>query len=179
MDRKWVKPIYFQISDKDQKTIFLDTTIFQATDLTSYAKMISLWGFFVFVRTFCIGFTRAKKYYVKVIVDDIYNRIIEFKAKDEIIKMNRNYSNVDKRIWTHKYVHDHNACDKNNSGYVNAPFLSTIDCYRKLRKCVDEQLCANVQSLVTKQSILTQNETQLKRKRPKFFIALDDILYQV
>ena len=93
--------------------------------------------------------------------------------------MNRNYSNVDKRIWTHKYVHDHNAYDKNNAGYVNAPFLSTIDCYRKLRKCVDEQLCANVQSLVTKQSILTQNETQLKRKRPKFLIALDDILYKV
>ena len=34
-----------------------------------------------------------------MIDDDIYNRIIEFKAKNEIIKMNRNYSNVDKRIW--------------------------------------------------------------------------------
>ena len=31
-----------QISYKDQKTIFLDTAIFLATDLTSYAKMISL-----------------------------------------------------------------------------------------------------------------------------------------
>ena len=30
---------------KDQKTICLDTTIFLATDLTSYAKMISLWVF--------------------------------------------------------------------------------------------------------------------------------------
>ena len=37
--------------------------------------------------------------------DDIYNRIIKFKAKNEIIKMNRNYSNVEKRIWTEKYVH--------------------------------------------------------------------------
>ena len=56
-------------------------------------------GFFVFVTTFCTGFTRTEKYQVKVIDDDIYNRIIEFKAKNEIIKMNRNYSNVDKRIW--------------------------------------------------------------------------------
>ena len=39
-----------------------------------------------------------------MIDDDIYNRIIEFKAKNEIIRMNRNYSNVDKRIWTDKYV---------------------------------------------------------------------------
>ena len=39
-----------------------------------------------------------------MIDDDIYNRIIELKAKNEIIKMNRNYNNVDKRIWTDKYV---------------------------------------------------------------------------
>ena len=38
-----------------------------------------------------------EKKYVKVIDDDIYNRIIEFKAKNEIIKMNRNYSNVDRK----------------------------------------------------------------------------------
>ena len=33
------------------QTTFLDTAIFLAADLTSYAKMISLW---VFVTTFCI-----------------------------------------------------------------------------------------------------------------------------
>ena len=44
------------------QTIFLDIAIFIATDLTSYAKMISLWVFFVFVVTFCIGFTRTEKY---------------------------------------------------------------------------------------------------------------------
>ena len=38
---------------------------------------------------------RRQKKYVKVIDDDICNRIIEFKAKNEIIKMDRNYSNVD------------------------------------------------------------------------------------
>ena len=53
-----------------------------------------------------------------MIDDNIYNRIIEFKAKNEIIKMNRNYSNVDKRIWTDKYVHEHHAYDKNNAGFV-------------------------------------------------------------
>ena len=41
---------------------------------------------------------REKKY-VKVIDYDIYNRIVKYKAKNEIIKMNRNYSNVDKKIW--------------------------------------------------------------------------------
>ena len=32
-----------------------------------------------------------------MIDDDIYNRIIEYKAKIEIIKTNRNYSNVEKK----------------------------------------------------------------------------------
>ena len=35
------------------------------------------------------------------------------------MKMNRNYSNVDERIWTDRYVHEHHAYDKNNAGYVN------------------------------------------------------------
>ena len=33
--------------------------------------------------------------------------------------MNRNYNNVDKRIWTAKYVHEPHAYDKNNARYVN------------------------------------------------------------
>ena len=33
--------------------------------------------------------------------------------------MNRNYSNIDKRIWADKYVHERHVYDKNNSGYVN------------------------------------------------------------
>ena len=36
-----------------------------------------------------------------MIDDYIYNRIIEFKAKNEIVKMKRNYSNANKRIWTY------------------------------------------------------------------------------
>ena len=59
--------------------------------------MTSLWVFFVFVTTFCIGFTQTEEKYVKIIDDDIYNRIIEIKAQNEIIVMNRNYSNVDKK----------------------------------------------------------------------------------
>ena len=39
-----------------------------------------------------------KKKYVKVIDDDIYDRVIEYKAKNETIKMNRNYSNVEIKI---------------------------------------------------------------------------------
>ena len=31
--------------------------------------------------------------------------------------MNRNYSDVDERIWTDKYVHEHHAYDKDNAGY--------------------------------------------------------------
>ena len=33
--------------------------------------------------------------------------------------MNRNYSNVDKKIWIVKDVHEHHAYDKNKAGYVN------------------------------------------------------------
>ena len=54
-----------------------------------------------------------------------------------------------------KYFHEHHAYDKINTGSM---------------------LCANVQSLVTKQPILSQNEAQSKRKRPKFLIALGDFL---
>ena len=32
-------------------------------------------------------------------------------------------SNVDKRIWTDKYVHEDHAYDKNYAGYANAGFL--------------------------------------------------------
>ena len=55
-----------------------------------------------------------------MIDDDIYNWIIEFKEKNEIIEVKRNYdSNAEKRIWTDKYDHEHHAYDKNNAGYVN------------------------------------------------------------
>ena len=40
--------------------------------------------------TFCIGFTRTEKKYVKVIDDDICDRKIEFKEKREILKRKRN-----------------------------------------------------------------------------------------
>ena len=36
---------------------------------------------------------------VKVIDDDTCNRKIQFKAKSEIMKRNRNYKKVDKKIW--------------------------------------------------------------------------------
>ena len=48
--------------------------------------------------------------------DDIYKRITEFKAKNEIMKMD---NNIDKRIRTDKYAHEHHAYDKNNAGYVH------------------------------------------------------------
>ena len=54
-------------------------------------------GFFIFVTTYCVGFSRTEKKYVKVTDDDIYNRIRKVKAKKEIIKMNRNYYNADKK----------------------------------------------------------------------------------
>ena len=49
--------------------------------------------------TFCIAFRRTKKKYVKVIDDDICNLEREFKAKSEVMKRNRNYKKVDKKIW--------------------------------------------------------------------------------
>ena len=73
--------------------------------------MISLCDFFRFCHNILYRFY-ANGEIVKVIDDD-YNRIITFKAKNEIIKMNRNCSNIDKWIWTEKYVHEHHAYDKN------------------------------------------------------------------
>ena len=58
--------------------------------------MISLWVYFIF-DTFCIGFTQTEKKYVKVIDDDIYDMIVEYKADNKIMKINKNYSNVDKK----------------------------------------------------------------------------------
>ena len=40
-----------------------------------------------------------EKKYVKVTGDRIYNRKIEFKAKTKLMKMNRNYKEVDEKIW--------------------------------------------------------------------------------
>ena len=59
--------------------------------------MISMCVYFIFATTFRIGFTQTEKKYVNVIDNDIYDRIIEYKAKSETIKMSRNY-NVGKRI---------------------------------------------------------------------------------
>ena len=47
--------------------------------------MTSLWVYFSFAATFCIGFTQTEKKYVKVINDN-HNRIIEYKAKKIKIK---------------------------------------------------------------------------------------------
>ena len=67
---------------------FLKATIFLATQF-----------FQIFIVTFCIGYTRTEKKYVKVIDDDICNRKIEFKTKSELIKRNKNYKKDDKKIW--------------------------------------------------------------------------------
>ena len=42
---------------------------------------------------------KSEKKYVKVIEDDICNMKIEFKAKSEIMKRNRNHKEFDKKIW--------------------------------------------------------------------------------
>ena len=99
--RNQVKRIYLQNICKTQKKIrkqyFLDTTVFPATDLINYAKMTSPLAFFVFAATFCIGFMQTEEKYPKMIDDDVYNRITEIKAQNEIIEMNKNYSNIGKK----------------------------------------------------------------------------------
>ena len=55
-----------------------------------------------------------------MINDDIYNRITEFKAKQEIMNISSNSSNLVKRtLERDKYVHELHAHGKNNTGYVN------------------------------------------------------------
>ena len=80
--------------------------------------MISLLLFYVFV-TFCIGFKLTEERCIKAIDDDFYSRIIQFKVKNEIIKVNRNYGNVDKKIWRVKNVHGDYTYVKNIAEYVN------------------------------------------------------------
>ena len=78
--------------------------------------------------------------------------------------MDRNYSNVEKRIWTDKYVHEHHVYDKINAGYVNVGSSPQwIWCHCKIRNCVDELLCANVQSLVTKQRIIVSKRNSIEK----------------
>ena len=77
--------------------------------------------------------------------------------------MMRNYIKVEKRIWTEKYVHEHHSNDKNNAGYVKVgsfPQLTWRHC--KLRKCVDEKLCSNAKSLVTKQLIFLSERNSVE-----------------
>ena len=158
-----------KLIQRSEKNIFLDATIFLVTDLTSYAKMISLWIFFVFVATFCTGFTRKEKQQVKVIDDDIYSRIIEFKANNEIIKMSKNYSNIDKRTRAGKYVHEHHAYDKINIGHMNVgSFPQQIWCHLLV-----EKICGRIATCKCNKTtyFLSQNETQSKRKRTKFLIV--------
>ena len=76
-------------------------------------------GFFRFLsQHFVLVYANGEKVR-NVIDDDIYNRIIEFKAKNEIINMNRDYSNIDKKVWSVKYVPEQHAYNKNNASFVN------------------------------------------------------------
>ena len=65
----------------------LDTTIFLATNVTSYVEDDI--GFFLFYHNICIDFMRMEKKYVKVIDDYIYNRI-RIQNKKWNKKMSRN-----------------------------------------------------------------------------------------
>ena len=54
-------------------------------------------SFLVFVTTFFSGFTRTEKKCIRLIDDDMNNRVIKFKTKNEITIINRNYSKPDKK----------------------------------------------------------------------------------
>ena len=69
---------------KNGQTYFKNLAVL-ATYLTSNAKMISLCCFFFVFIIFFISHTQMEKKYMEVIDDDIYSRIIEFKANNEII----------------------------------------------------------------------------------------------
>ena len=51
--------------------------------------------------------------------------------------MNRNYRNVDRKIWRIKYIHEHHDYDTNNAGYRNVGTFPQKNWYHcMLRKCV-------------------------------------------
>ena len=163
---------------KNQEAM-LDTTMFLATALTSYTKMISLWVLSLLQHF--LGFRRTEKKCFKVIDDDpIYNRIVEFKAKNEIITMNRNYSNVNKKIWRLKYVHEHDTYDRKNDECLN------LENFHKKPGAIVS--CENVRTnnyvqmyevLLENNLFLPQKENPSKKNHPKFLIVLGDFLYKV
>ena len=75
-----------------------------------------------------------------------------------------------RKEYEQKYVHEHHACDKSIAGYVNVgSFPQQVQWHCKLRKCMGEQLCANVQSLVTKQPIFISKQNSIEKDTFEIF----------
>ena len=73
-------------------------------------------------------------------------------------------------------IHEHHSYEKNNAGYVNVGIFPQQICFHcKLRKCVGEKLCGNVQSLLIKQPIILSKH----HRKKNFLIALGDVFYKV
>ena len=95
-DKDWTRFSLFVIIKDSTRLIsrfYIRAQFSTATkcSLTKSRKRYFFRSFFSsFIITFCIGFTRRKKKYVKVIDDGICNRKIEFKAKSELMIRNRN-----------------------------------------------------------------------------------------
>ena len=84
--------------------------------------------------------------------------------------MSRNYSNVGKRLWTDKYVHEHNAYDKNNAEYVNLGVLSTVDVVSLLveRMCGQLAMCKCTKSC-NKTTYLVSKRNSVEKETSEIF----------
>ena len=132
---------------------------------------ISSHGFFsFFIITFCIGFTRGEKKYVKVIDDDICNRKIKFKAKSEAIKMNRNYKIVDKKIWRilkcKEVVALRDSCTKFD--LYDSAFESLFSQMIRIWKLFSR----SVGTYLSYKLLCLQRETALRHSRNKFLLSI-------
>ena len=62
-------------------------------------------------------------------------------------------------------IHEHHSYEKNNAGYVNVGIFPQQICFHcKLRKCVGEKLCGNVQNLLIKQPIILSKRNTIEKK---------------
>ena len=91
---KWVREKKNEGREKDVFKTYLIGTFIRRSDWDVFPCFqfepnmnVLLWT--CFVRTFLVRVSTG---------DDICKRVIEFKAKNEIIKINRDYNNIDKRI---------------------------------------------------------------------------------
>ena len=100
---------------------------------------------------------------IKVIDDDICNRKIQFKVKSEIMKWNRNYKEVDKKIWRVNFFFF-----LANFDLYNSAFQSLFSQIIRILKLLFRSFGTNFSCKV----LCLQRETAFPLSRNKFLLSI-------